>query len=381
MSKKNLGTIILLMMLVFIINFEYSVVMSLAPKIAVTYQINGSNITYLFIGFSLMGLFAPFLGYYADRFGLKRLIILGLAAFTLGAAIIVYSSNITGYFIGRSFMGIGYYSLLSLTTSYLSYIIEYSKLGTVSGFHRLAVAGAFFFSPLVGSYFAINYSVTALYALIGGVSLFLIGLTFFIPEVKSSGRMDFSNVKKILTSPVSLKLIIVIFGLTVPSVYIFNYFSLYLSGHNFSQGFINALYSIIAVGSLLAGAVIILSSDKVGKTRVALYGIVLAALAILPLAVPAKGILIVAAFMLGLGYDTIWGLIFPISTKFFTTGKSTFLTILSLVMGMTNVISNITAPLVNKTGDFPAHVLVATGSLLLALFTFYSVLRRYKGSI
>ncbi len=379
MMKKNAWVMILLMMLVFIINFEYSVVMSLAPKIASTYRIDGSKITYLFIGFSFMGLFAPFLGYYADRFGIKRLMILGLAVFTLGAAVIVCFGNIAGYVIGRSFMGIGFYSLISLTTSYMSSIVDYSRLGVASGFHRLAVAGAFFASPLVGSYFAVHYSVSTLYALIGAVSIFLTGVTCFIPDVKSSARMDFANVKKILTSKDAMKLIIVIFGLTVPSVYIFNYFSIYLSEHRFSQTFISSLYSIIAVGSLIGGAVILFVSDKIGKTRLAIYGIVLSVFAIFPLPVTYKPLLIVASFMLGLGFDTIWGLIFPISSKVFETGKSTFLTILSLAMGMTNVFSNITAPLVNRAGDFHTHVFVAAGSLSIALLIFYSVIKRYRG--
>lgn len=379
MIKKNLWIIILLMMLVFIINFEFSVVMSLAPKIAATYRVAGSNITYLFIGFSLMGLFAPFLGYYADRFGIKRLMILGLAVFTLGAFVIVYTNKIAGYFIGRSLMGIGFYSLLSLTTSYLSSIVEYSKLGVVSGFHRLAVAGAFFASPLVGSYFALNYSISALYGLIGGVSLILTGLTFFIPDIKSSTEMDLTNVKTILTSKASLKLIIVIFGLTIPSVYIFNYLSIYLSVQNYSQTFISSLYSIIAVGSLLAGMVILFLSDQIGKTRVAISGIILSVIAILPLALLDKLGLMIASFLLGLGFDTIWGLIFPISSKIFATGKSTFLTILSLAMGMTNVLSNLTAPLVNKAGGFPAHVFIATGSLLIAILAFNSVRKSYRG--
>lgn len=378
MSKNNSWIIILLMMLVFIINFEYSVVMALAPKIAATYEIDGSNITYLFIGFSLMGLFAPFLGYYADRFGIKKLMIFGLAVFSLGAFVIVSTGKVAGYFIGRSLMGIGYYSLLSLTTSYLSSLVTYNKLGAVSGFHRLAVAGAFFASPLVGSYFALNYSVSTLYALIGGVSLFLMGATFFIPDIKNSTKMDLSNVKRILQSKDSLQMIIVIFGLTVPSVYIFNYFSIYLSQENFSQTFITSLYSTIAVGSLIAGAVILFLSDRLGKTKVALTGIILSILAILPLAILDKFILIIASLLLGLGFDTIWGLVFPISSQIFKTGKSTFLTILSLAMGLTNVFSNITAPLVNKTGGFPAHIFVATGSLLIAILTFNSVIKRHQ---
>lgn len=169
--------------------------MSLAPKLASTYRIDGSKITYLFIGFSLMGVFAPFLGYHADRLGIKRLIILGLAVFMSGGIVVACFGSAAGYFIGRSLMGIGYYSLLSLTTAYISSIVDYGKLGAISGLSRLAVAGAFFASPLAGAYFALKYSIPALYGLIAGASFLLMILAFFIPDVKSSGGMDVARQK------------------------------------------------------------------------------------------------------------------------------------------------------------------------------------------
>ncbi len=378
-SKKRL-LVILMMAIVYIINFEISVIMSLGPKLVETYGISTSDITYLFIGFSLMGVFAPFLGYLADKFGLKNTLILGVAFFLVGSTLTVFTRTPVAYFITRSIMGVGYYSLLSLTTSFLSSIVKYSKLGLVSGLHRFAIAGAFFSSPLIGAYLVSRYDFHMIYIFVAVVSFILLICLFFIPNVRSSESMELKNVKDVLVDKKAIMLIISVFGLTITSKYVFNYLGLHLSAISYNQATISSVYSFGAVGSILAGLIIILLSDKLGKVRVALFGITLSFLSVASLLLDQKFVVFLGFFLLGIGYDISWGLLFPVASNFYKKGKSTFLTGLTLATGLAGVFSNISAPYVNSKTGFAGNIMVSLIGLAVSGIAFYTAIKYNRKS-
>lgn len=78
----------ILMVLQFVITFEMSMVMPLAPIISTIYQINPSTITYLNMGYAASGLLSPVFGYWADHFSMKKIIIISTLFFAFGAFIV-----------------------------------------------------------------------------------------------------------------------------------------------------------------------------------------------------------------------------------------------------------------------------------------------------
>ncbi len=376
--QKTPVLIILIMLTVYILNFEYSVIWSQAPAMVETYGINGSQITFLLIGFALTGVFAPFLGYRADKFGLKRTMMLALLFYLVGSFLTIFTKSALAYFLARTIMGIGYYSLLSLTTSFMTMLVDYEHLGKVSGLHRFAVAFAFFSSPIIGNYLVGNYGFHAIYVFTSVFVLMLLLFYIFIPNIKSSDEMELKNIRLILTDKRAIKFIIAVFALAIPSKYIFNYLSLHLSTLDYSSGLIANIYSFGAVGSLLAGILILSASDKFGKNKMAILGLILSILAVLSLLSTNVTMVFIAFFILGIGYDTIWGLIFPIASKVFKNGKSTFLTILALTSAMTNVFSSFTGPIVNANFAFKGNIIASSLSLLLSLLAFYMAIKTMK---
>src|SRR5690554_6890417 len=139
----------ILMILQFIITFEMSMVMPLAPIISTIYQINPSTITYLNMGYAASGLLSPIFGYWADHFSMKKIIILSTLFFAFGSFIVSINTK-EMYVFGRFLLGIGYYNLSSIIMSYTSTIVTNNRLGLVSGLYKVAFSLGAFASPIIG---------------------------------------------------------------------------------------------------------------------------------------------------------------------------------------------------------------------------------------
>lgn len=371
MSKSEISVlyaVIILMLLQFVITVEMSVVMPMAPVIATIFHVRAENVTLLNIGYALSGLFAPIFGFWADKTGMKRILILSSALFAFGCGVISFSDSAIMYFFSRAIIGVGYYAMVSLCMSYTAYLVSDSKLGQVSGFYKVAFAIGVFISPLLGDYLVKAYSFRFLYLCIMAAALAITLGLMFIPKVhsQSEGIITIKEVKHLFSDKAAQYMMICCAMLSVPAIFFYNYFSVYLAGIGVSQSSISWSYSIIAAGSILAGIVIILFSDRVGKMRMAMIGIIGSAIFVAPFAFELKAGLIVISFLFGFAYDTIWGLFYPIGSLMFRRESATFLTMLSLTMSLTNVLTNYTGPIVNRLGGFSLGIVICVISLIVS---------------
>ena len=121
---KNIYAITILLVTTFIVTFEMSVVMPLAPFIADTYQIPSYQVTYLNLGYAFFGMLAPILGFNADRIGLKKMILLAAMLFAFGAFLVGSQTVVLAYILGRALMGLAYFSFLAILLTYLSLMVS-----------------------------------------------------------------------------------------------------------------------------------------------------------------------------------------------------------------------------------------------------------------
>lgn len=368
-----------LMLIQFISVLEMNVVMPLAPQIANLFNINEANITLLNTGYAVAGLLAPVFGFYGDKQGLKKYILIGTALFTAGAIFMCFSNTGTMYFISRSIIGFGYYPLVCLIPTYTLRLISYNKMGKVSGLYKLAFALGILVSPLLGSYVMEYIGFKQLYMIIAITSAIVFIFLLGIPKSEISAEsISFKDVKHLFKDKESLLLIAATFLLSIPAVLFYNYFSVFLNNEGYSMIDIGVIYSIVSCGSVSAAVCIIFISDKLGKVKLSLLGLCVCSLFILPLSLNNKVILYTCTFVFGLGYDTIWGLLFPVCAQLFKKESATFLALLSVSMAFTNVVTNILGPILQELGGFFLCNLFSFGGIVSAGILYYIVVRHHR---
>lgn len=376
-EKMNIVAIGVLMAIQLVITFEMSMVMPMAPLIASIYQVEQSNVTLLNLGYALSGLFVPFLGMMADKIGNKRILIFSSFLFVMGSALVYIWSNPWGFILGRTILGVGFFALISISPSYLSILVKPEKYGFVSGLHKIAFALAILISPLVATTFAINYGFQTLYLGVMIAMILCTGLAFLMPDVRSRHEaIHHNSLVSIFKNSRAVMMMAAVALFSLPSVFYFNYLSIHLNQFGQSAQSIASLYSMIALGSLGAGIGIMLLSDKLGKRRMGLWGAVFSAIFMALTLFNYEPTIFLVGFMFGLAFDLIWGLLFPLATGILKGQTAGFLTILSFVMSMTNVMANGLAPTVFRWGGFMLNVLVCTIGLIIGTLLLYQIFRK-----
>ena len=150
-THRVLWTFAISSIALFMAALDNLVVTTALPVIRASFQANLSELEWIVnaytLTFAVLLLTGAALG---DRFGRKRLFIIGLAIFTGGSAIAALSSNVTVLIIARAIQGLGGAILTPLSLTILSAAVPRERravaLGAWGGIAGLAIA----IGPLVG---------------------------------------------------------------------------------------------------------------------------------------------------------------------------------------------------------------------------------------
>lgn len=366
---QSIVAIFVLMLLQFLITFEMNVIMPLAPIVAQLYGVAENQVTYLNLGYALSGLFAPFLGYLADRFGIKRMLIVSTLFFGVGTWLVSLQSSILFYVMGRTILGIGFYTLISISLSYFALLVSDRKLGLMSGLYKFAFALAVFVSPLLGTWLVTTISFSVIYRILSWAAFILAALLCLAPSIKSvSEHLSLKEGMSLFKDKVAIKMMSVTALLSIPSIFFFNFLSIHLFQQQVTPIVIGQLYSIIAIGSMVAAILIMFVSDRIGKVKVMYIGLAMSSIFFALFYIQIIPLYFVLGFLLGVGFDLIWGLLYPLGTRMYPTQSATFLTMLSLVMSMTNVVSNAIGPWMYSLGGFQLLTYICSLGAMLSFF-------------
>ncbi len=371
-------SIIILTLLTFVTVVEFAVVMPLGPQLADKFMISRNSVTYLFVGYTFMGIFTPIIGYFADKHGLKKFILLSVALFIVGAFIDSIAVSATQYFIGRSILGFGYYSITTLTIVYSSKIISYKRLGIISGIYKFSFAGAMFAAPIIGSFYMKYFNISILYMSLAGATTILLLMLLPLKEITVENDITLQDVFKMIKVKEVILMIIATFALSVPSVFFFNYLSTHLQDIGYSVERAAMTFSIIASGSIVAAIIILLTSDKIGKLRMSRTGIMIAAMALVGFLFKVEIIIIIAGIFFGVGYDLVWGLFFPVASKMYDKGVNSYIAILSMSMASAGVFTNLTAPFVMEHFGFAGNMAISIIALIICFITYMIATEPFK---
>jgi len=371
-------SIIILTLLTFVTVVEFSIVMPLGPQIADKYGISRNSISYLFVGYTLMGVLTPIIGYLADKYGLKKFILISVVVFIIGAVVDSIATTALAYFVGRSIIGLGFYAITALVIVYSSKIIKYEHLGIVSGIYKFSFAGAMFAAPIIGSFYIKYFDISSLYVSLAIAASILLVLLLPIKELKGENDIVLKDVFLMIRKKEVIYMSIATFMLAVPSVFFFNYLSTHLQDIGYSVQRASMTFSIIASGSIIAATIIIFSSDKIGKLRMAKVGVIISAFALVGFLFNVDLVIIICGVLFGIGYDIVWGLFFPVASKIYDKGVNSYIAVLSMAMAFAGVFTNLTAPFVMEHWSFTGNMIVSIIALIICYYAYIKATNPFK---
>lgn len=141
-------------------------------------------------------------GVLGDRFGRKRILIIGLTLFALASALTAFATSPNQLIFFRGLMGIGAASVLPVTLSIITVIFPPQERGKAIGYWAAAVGGAVALGPIVGgvllehpqwfSWLTGNDWGSVFFINVPIIILGIVGIVMIVPETKNEhyARLD-----------------------------------------------------------------------------------------------------------------------------------------------------------------------------------------------
>lgn len=356
MDKKMIFGIIMALWIQFIVTVEMSIVMPLAPLIAQAYNVDTFYAIILNIGFAVFGVLAPLLGYNGDKYGIKKMLLGALAFFILGAMIVASIQSIAGYVIGRSLLGLAFFTVLGMTQTYIIKSAPHLA-GPLSGVHRIVFALGVFTSPWLGQVLVTQGSLQLLYNILTIVGIVTLVLTSFVHEIQdNSTHRSLKDLLHTLNQRVVIGWLFAVFLNALPAIFFFNYLSIYLNELGWTGFAITNQYTLTAFGSVLGGVLIVFITARFKLSSLLRIFLWLPALMLALFITQDMMWFPILGLSFGLFFDATWGMVFPYASTIVPYYAATFLTLISLVMAFTNVVTTLAGAYVYQLGGFPLMI-------------------------
>ncbi|WP_088043358.1 multidrug efflux MFS transporter NorA [Bacillus sp. EAC] len=154
MKKQNMMLTIVLMNL-FIVFLGIGLVIPVTPSIMNELNISGSVVGYMVAAFALTQLMiSPIAGHWADRFGRKRMIIIGLIIFSISEFLFGIGKTVEVLFISRMLGGISAAFIMPAVTAFIADITTVDTRAKALGYMSAAISTGFIIGPGVGGFLA-----------------------------------------------------------------------------------------------------------------------------------------------------------------------------------------------------------------------------------
>lgn len=132
-------------------------------------------------------------GVLGDRYGRKKVLVIGLLLFGLASAICAFAQDPTQLIAARAFMGVGGASVLPVTLAIITVVFPPHERGRAIGMWAAAVGGAIALGPLLGGFLLEHYWWGSVFLInVPIVIVGVIGILALVPESRNPnpGRLD-----------------------------------------------------------------------------------------------------------------------------------------------------------------------------------------------
>ncbi len=357
----------------FIIATEMNLISPLAPFLSEYFNIKDSSVILFNLGYSMVGIFVPYLGILADKYGKKKILSISMIIFIFGTLIASVAHNPILFAIARMFIGLGYFSLSGTNISYVSEFISYENRGKASGILRTAFGIAILTSPIFATTLTNKFNNTAsIYLPLGILALISLLLLQKLPETKKSLDVKFESKEliQLLKDSRSKKVFVSLFLILTAPILLLNYFGIYLSNEfNLSQINIGLAYTFVAIGTITGILVSTLITDKIGKLRSTKIFFCILVLSQLPIPyVKNLSVLIFLTTIFAFGLDGGFTAFQTFASEIQPEKRGTFMSLFYTVNALTITLYSIVGSVIYSIGGFSLCITLGIICSVLAFF-------------
>ncbi|MFS0557550.1 MFS transporter [Brevibacillus sp. 179-C9.3 HS] len=152
---KNQGALLILMFNIFLVFTGIGLVIPIMPKYMESLGITGGTIGLLVAAFSLTQLlFSPIAGRWADSFGRKKIIVIGLVVFAISEGMFGIANSPVLLFASRLLGGISAALIMPAVMAYSADITTKEERAAGMGYITAAITTGFIIGPGIGGYIA-----------------------------------------------------------------------------------------------------------------------------------------------------------------------------------------------------------------------------------
>lgn len=372
-----LVTILVLMAFQFTTTMTMSFILSVQPTLAVFFGIPVANVPYLNIGFIASGMLVPLFGYFADKKGLKTMMVLGAFIFSLGALLTSFASNAVIYFFTRMMIGIGHNVFFALVAVYYARLVDPKILVKVSGYFKLAFAAGIFMAPIAGAITVKFFTFQQFYLLSFALSLIFAIILTRIPVIENvhSTPVTLNDFKSLFKIRFVRWLLLGSFLLSISPNTIFSFLSIYLNSIGEAQESISFIYTVIGLGTIGSGFVIIFLGHKFHFKDLLKYGIIGIIITIPFMFTLSPWLILPTSFAFALAFDLVLGVLYPVASSLPVKNSASLTALVSLTMSVTALLASFINPILYQAYGFRLLVFIVFVS---SIFSYLSIRYSFK---
>lgn len=258
MDKKKKVTLSILLANLFLAFLGIGLVVPVLPTIMNELSINGAVVGYMVAVFAFVQLISsPIAGRWADRYGRKRMIVIGLVIFGLSEFLFGIGKTVEVLFLSRMFGGLSSAFIMPAVTAFIADITTAHERPKALGYMSAAINTGFIIGPGLGGFLA-EFSARLPFYIAGFLGVFAAILSFML--LKEPERLEETKVPehsqsttwKVAFKPIYFIPLLLIFISSFGLSAFESLFSLFID-HKF--GFSPKDIAIIIMGGGIIGAV------------------------------------------------------------------------------------------------------------------------------
>jgi len=307
------GVLAILLMNLFIAFLGIGLVIPVLPTMMNELNISGAVVGYMVAAFAITQLiFSPFAGRWADKYGRKIMIVLGLFIFGFSEFLFGFGKTVEVLFISRMLGGVSAAFIMPAVTAFIADITTTATRSKALGYMSAAISTGFIIGPGIGGFLAEIGTRVPFYSA-GVLGVFAAILSFMLLKEPERGAEEaptpgqVTGIRRIFI-PMYFIAFILIFVLSFGLAAFESLFSLFVD-HKF--GFTPKDIAIVITGSGIVGAIaqVLLFdrlSRRMGEINLIRYCLGISAVLVLLMTyVSSYFSILLTTFVLFVGFDLI----------------------------------------------------------------------------
>ena len=296
----------------FVTSFGAHIVATNLPSYAEVVGVGAFTIGLLIAVYDFAELFAkPVAGFVADRYGMKRMLLLGLLVFVVGSALfLVIPPQLL--LLVRFVQGLGAAALSTISITLVARHFAASR-GRAFGIYNAIKGAGYVIAPAAGGFLAARYGFAMIFVASGLLGVVAMLLSFFLPADRGeTGAVvddDDLSMKQFVAVfrdrrllPIYAVIVINMFMVGI----LFGFLPVYLHGLGYTAKQSGIVLSICTASYLLTQPVAGMLADRWKIRTTVLAGLLLAAATILVVTFTSGALLIGVVVLAGVGVGTVW---------------------------------------------------------------------------